>query len=280
MNSTAEFDLAFIENATGTVLFHLAESGAGISGTSVTAQANRREGFYLFADISDDRLMIWKYVGGGFTQPLTQIIDADAEVEEVVLDEATEFDAGFIAFMTGLGFITAASQFFFALILIGVTTVVTGVLLKFMAPGKMKLILVAGSAMLIGVFAVILSLFDLWQYTLALVLGLTFIKGTTEFRNTFAEVRSMLKNKFSKKEIEGSSGDVDSAVTANGGNVSMEEVDDTPVEQDGTPIDQIEGYDSPEPTITEVDDIRPTGSGIGTVGGTNDKSYGSDVSEV
>lgn len=104
----------------------------------------------------------------------------------------SEFDSGLLAFITGLGFRTPESQFFFSLILVGITTVSTGVGLKFMAPGRLKLILTGGLAALVACFCVILAMFDLWMLVLALVLGGSTVMGTKEFTNTWRELRASI----------------------------------------------------------------------------------------
>lgn len=111
------------------------------------------------------------------------------------ITEPGEFDSGLIAFITGLGFVTPASQFFFSIILVGIATVSGGVALKFMAPGRMKVVLVASIAVLVGTFCTVLQLFDLWIFVLAAVLAGTIIKGAGEVRNTWREIRETAANR-------------------------------------------------------------------------------------
>jgi hypothetical protein len=117
---------------------------------------------------------------------------ANVIVVEPVPDEPAEFDSGLVTFISGLGFITPASQFFFSLILVGIATVAGGVTLKFMAPGRMKLIVVLSVAALTGAFCAILGFFDLWMFLLAIVLAGTIVKGAGEVRNTWREVRETM----------------------------------------------------------------------------------------
>jgi hypothetical protein len=109
-----------------------------------------------------------------------------------VIPEPPDFDSGLLEAITGLGFITPESQFFFAIIAVGITTVATGVLLKFMAPGRLKVLLIQVAAMLVGIFCVLLAMFDLWMFVVAAVLAGTILKGSQEARNTWAQMRSQL----------------------------------------------------------------------------------------
>lgn len=118
-----------------------------------------------------------------------------ASADNFLGETPAEFDSGLLAFISGIGFVTPESQFFFAIILVGLTTISGAAALKFMAPGRMKLIIVSSLAMLVGVFCVLLSMFDLWMYVLAVVLGGTIIKGGGDVRSTWHEVRDRLANR-------------------------------------------------------------------------------------
>lgn len=109
--------------------------------------------------------------------------------------EIEDFGGGMTQFISGLGFVTPASQFFFSLILVGIATVSGGVGLKFMAPGRMKLIIILSIAGLVGAFCAILQLFDLWIFVLSAVLGATVVKGAGEVRNTWREIRETAANR-------------------------------------------------------------------------------------
>lgn len=167
----------------------------------------------------------------------------------------SEFDSGLLVFITGLGFITHASQFFFAIIIIGITIVLNGVLLKFMAPGKMKLMIVASTAMLLGAFFAILDLYDLWAFTLAAVLGGVIVKGAGDFRSTFLELKKALAERVGKSTGEG---DDEQAEAAMGGKqVIVEEVPENdgaiaPPDAIDDYVEPVGGFDSPSPTASEA----------------------------
>lgn len=132
--------------------------------------------------------------------------------ETPTVNEPTEFDSGLIAFITGLGFVTPESQFFFSLILVGITLVSGGVGLKFMAPGRLKFGLVAGLTVLVGVFCVVLSMFELWMFVLAIVLAGTILKGSGEVRNTFRELRQSFAR--GAQDLEQSANSIEPAAAA------------------------------------------------------------------
>ncbi len=181
---------------------------------------------------------------------------SDIDIGE--LNEPSEFDSGLLSFITGLGFITPESQFFFAIIVIGITTVSTGVTIKFMAPGRLKLIVVASSAMLVGVFFAILDLYALWAFTLASVLGGVIVKGSGEFRNTFFELRGAL-DKIRAKSGEGEEEEAQEAVSGGLGKTTMEEVDDEP-ESSSQNIEESAQTFAPEPSSEATGSTEPQGA--------------------
>lgn len=113
-------------------------------------------------------------------------------IGEPVVESPDDFDQGLLTFIHNIGFITPASQFFFGIILVGLTTVSGAVALKVMASGRMKLVLVLSMAALVGVFSVLLGLFPLWVYFVSAVLAATVLKGAGEIRNTWHELKAII----------------------------------------------------------------------------------------
>lgn len=186
-------------------------------------------------------------------------------VGATVLNEPEEFANGLIPFIVSLGFVTPESQFFFAIILIGLTTVIMAVTLKFMAPGKLKLILVSVPAALVGAFCVLLSLYDLWMFFVASILAATIIQGTTEFRNTWREVRAAIAERVSGFRAKSGEGFEDQAAAEmSGRNVEVEEGEvDEPLEAEvvGSGGQEPEPEpDGPKPIDVEYRDIPSTSS--------------------
>jgi len=106
-----------------------------------------------------------------------------------------EFDTGFVAAVESFGFFTNESQHFFALILVGMVTVVTGAASKWVAPSRWKNMMILGSGALIAVFTVLISFLELWEFLVALMIGIFAVRGAGEARNTFFEIQEALKRR-------------------------------------------------------------------------------------
>lgn len=107
--------------------------------------------------------------------------------------DPSEFDSGLIAFAASAGFISQESQLFFALVLIGLATVTTSASSKWVAPGRFKNYLLMGVQTLIAIFCVIAAFLDLWMFLVAFMLGLFAVRGGSEVRNTYHQIREALQ---------------------------------------------------------------------------------------
>ena len=111
---------------------------------------------------------------------------------EVETGGPTEFDQGLKEFASSAGFITADSQLFFSLILVGLATVATSGTAKWVAPGRFKNYLVLGVGALVAVFCVLLGFLDLWMFIVPFMLAVFAVRGGSEFRSTFFEIRDAI----------------------------------------------------------------------------------------
>ncbi len=82
--------------------------------------------------------------------------------------------------------------------------------------------------MLVGVFCVLLQLFDLWMYVLAIVLAGTIIRGVQDFRNTFFEIRNGIKKLQDDRRGsgEGEDDDAEMVMSRAPGKITVEEDED------------------------------------------------------
>jgi len=106
-----------------------------------------------------------------------------------------EFDSGFVAAVESFGFFTDESQHFFSLILVGLVTVVAGASSKWVAPSRWKNMLILGAGALIAVFTVLIDFLELWEFLVALMLGIFAVRGAGEARNTFFEIQSAIRQR-------------------------------------------------------------------------------------
>lgn len=121
-----------------------------------------------------------------------EISDVEGVISEDV-DGPSEFDSGLIAFAASAGFISQESQLFFALVLIGLATVTTSASSKWVAPGRFKNYLLVGVQTLIAIFCVIAAFLDLWMFLVAFMLALFAVRGGSEVRNTYHQIREALQ---------------------------------------------------------------------------------------
>lgn len=128
-------------------------------------------------------------IAGSLSNPIYTYISTALPVVTVI-PEPSEFDAGLKVFTTDLGFRSPESQMFFALILVGTFTVIGGLAMRIMTPGKRKTTVIGALGVLAGVFCVLLTYLELWMFTLAIVLYGVVLSGANEFFNTYHEIVS------------------------------------------------------------------------------------------
>lgn len=157
-------------------------------------------GSRFFVDMNNAQVTsfrVFRNLGNPCGPSLDQIcLDEGAGVVVGVTTEPGEFDSGLVRAVDSLGFRTQESQFFFSLVLVGIATVVSGVLLKVMGPGRLKVVLVSLIAGLTGIFCVLIGFFDLWMYFLAIVLAGAVVWGApAEARNTWMEIKAAIQRR-------------------------------------------------------------------------------------
>lgn len=132
--------------------------------------------------------------GGSTTTRFDQFqYNGELPLTAPVLLEPAEFDAGFVAFVTDLGFASPQSQMFFTLILIGVVTVSGGAATRWMTPGKAKNWTTMSLGLLVAVFCVFMAFLQLWMMVLASVLGIFIVAGNKEIVNTYHGIKARVE---------------------------------------------------------------------------------------
>ncbi len=117
----------------------------------------------------------WNDGNGTFT------LEDDGEIEQ---NAPSEFDTGLKAFVDSIGFRSPESQFMFALILIGIATVIGAGLTSIFGDGPGRTWFIHGLAVLVGVFTVLLLWLKLWIFAIAVIMGTFGVRGAGEFINT------------------------------------------------------------------------------------------------
>lgn len=99
--------------------------------------------------------------------------------------EPPEFDSGLVNTVSSLGFRTPESQFFFALILVGISIVTSAGLTAMFGEGKGRTWGIYVVSALTGLFCILLSFLQLWIYVLSLVVSVVIVLNAGSFTNTF-----------------------------------------------------------------------------------------------
>lgn len=104
-----------------------------------------------------------------------------------------EFDTGLVAAIETFGFFTKESKHLFTLFLVGAVTVVTGSGMKLVAPSRWKNYAILGAGATAGAFTVLIAFLDLWEFIVALMIGVFAVQGAGEARNTYFELREAME---------------------------------------------------------------------------------------
>lgn len=122
--------------------------------------------------------------------------------------EPQEFDTGLVGFVQGLGFISAESLMLACIVCVGLVTVATGSLTKWMSPGRFKNYLMLGLAIGVGIFTGVLFNVELWMLTTGIILSIFIVRGGGEIRNTLHNIRKELQNPFDVQPEDPSEADL------------------------------------------------------------------------
>lgn len=135
------------------------------------------------------------------TVDLDTLGDLDSCGTGATIGGPAEFDTGLESTIESFGFQTEESKAFFSILFIGLVTVSTSVVSRYVPAGRFKNYIVLGAGATAGIFPLILDWLALWEWFIAFILALFIIRGGAEAINGYHRLKSKSSELMSKASV-------------------------------------------------------------------------------